>query len=254
VRQPNAGHAAALNRGIAEARFEWIARMDHDDRCAPDRLGAQRRFLVEHPDVHLLGSHATEIDEMGRSIGYLSIGPASAAEFAALRASNDVIALIHPSVMFRRDTVLSVGGYRVPDSFADIDLWSRVADQHRVMVIARPLIEYRVHAASMTNARFMEMQRGLRLVRARQAARRRGAPEPSYDEFAATERQQTLPGRLARGRTDWALLLSKRALTHWNSGRRSRALIELSGSCALRPVASARRVTQRVMRARTSQS
>jgi glycosyltransferase involved in cell wall biosynthesis len=249
VRQPNGGHAAALNRGIAEARHEWVARMDHDDRSLPERLAKQLAFLAENPDVHVLGSYAVAIDAVGRPMSFLSVGPVNATMFNALRASNDIISVIHPSVMMRKSTVMELGGYRTPDSFADIDLWSRVADRHRVQVLPQALLEYRVHLSSMTNARFMEMQRGIRLVQARQSARRRGVVEPTYEQLVASERAQPIAQRLARARVDWSLLLSKRALMRWHEGRRAHAAVDVVGATLLDPLTFLRRLADRQRRA-----
>jgi hypothetical protein len=226
--------------------------MDHDDRCVPERLATQLQFLIEHPDVHVLGSYAVAIDAGGRPMSYLSVGPANAKTFDTLRESNDIISVIHPSVVMNKCTVLAVGGYRTPDSFADTDLWSRIADQHRIQVVPEALLEYRVHLSSMTNARFMEMQRGIRLVRARQSARRRGVAEPTYEQLLDAERAEPVRRRLTRARADWSLLLSKRALMRWHGGRRAHAIADLVGATVLDPLTFLRRFVQRLRRGKTA--
>ena len=45
----NRGLVGALNAGLAEARGEWIARQDADDRCRADRLERQKQLLIESP-------------------------------------------------------------------------------------------------------------------------------------------------------------------------------------------------------------
>jgi glycosyltransferase involved in cell wall biosynthesis len=46
---------AALNAGIAAANGAFIARMDGDDISSPDRFEIQHAFLIENPDVVLVG-------------------------------------------------------------------------------------------------------------------------------------------------------------------------------------------------------
>src|SRR5205814_1540765 len=42
--------------GIDRARGEWIARMDADDLCGPDRLACQMAFLEAHPECAFVGT------------------------------------------------------------------------------------------------------------------------------------------------------------------------------------------------------
>jgi glycosyltransferase involved in cell wall biosynthesis len=51
VYQPNAGHAAARNAGIAIAKGEFIAPLDADDLWAPNKLSVQIDYLLKHPEV-----------------------------------------------------------------------------------------------------------------------------------------------------------------------------------------------------------
>jgi glycosyltransferase involved in cell wall biosynthesis len=54
----NTGVAEALNRGLQETRgTPFVARMDADDLCAPDRLVRQVQFLEAHPHVAAVGSN-----------------------------------------------------------------------------------------------------------------------------------------------------------------------------------------------------
>jgi glycosyltransferase involved in cell wall biosynthesis len=50
VDQPNAGVGAARNRGIAEARAQYVALLDHDDLWAPDKLAVQVAYMDAHPE------------------------------------------------------------------------------------------------------------------------------------------------------------------------------------------------------------
>lgn len=58
-----------LNRGLNIARGQYIARMDGDDICSPERLAKQLQFLLDHPQYSLVGSHVYTIDANGTQIG-----------------------------------------------------------------------------------------------------------------------------------------------------------------------------------------
>ena len=57
------------NRGLAEARGQFICRFDADDICEPFRVERELAFLQSHPDVEVVGSALTVIDERSSVIG-----------------------------------------------------------------------------------------------------------------------------------------------------------------------------------------
>ena len=67
----NLGLSARLNQGIAMAKGKYIARMDHDDICHPERFLHQVTFLEDHPEVDLLSTQCVIIDERDRLRGAL---------------------------------------------------------------------------------------------------------------------------------------------------------------------------------------
>jgi len=69
----NIGLAARLNMGIDAAQGKYIARMDQDDICFPDRLLKQVQFMETHQDVDLLGSSVVVFKENGIALGRLPV-------------------------------------------------------------------------------------------------------------------------------------------------------------------------------------
>ena len=63
VDKPNGGIVSALNAGLAECRGEFIARMDGDDLCLPDRFERQVAYLQQHREMGVVGGWAEVIDE-----------------------------------------------------------------------------------------------------------------------------------------------------------------------------------------------
>jgi len=140
----NIGLIGTLNRGLDMAAGRYIARMDADDVSAPERLEKQVQYLEAHPDVHVLGSMVNLINEHGKVFGAITGYPKDA----------DVIhryllrecCLIHPSVMFRKDTVLGADGYSTSTRHAeDYDLWLRLSDHHKIANLPDKLVSYRMH-------------------------------------------------------------------------------------------------------------
>ena len=131
-----------LNRGLELAAAELVARMDADDISLPLRLEKQVAFLSDHPHVAVLGGAAETFHSHGE-IRQEIRHPTEPSEVAAAMEKNS--SLVHPSVVMRRDVVLSLGGYRAPFPAAeDYDLWLRVMEQHQIANLPDVILRYRI--------------------------------------------------------------------------------------------------------------
>lgn len=139
--EQNIGLTRSLNRGLAVARGEYIARMDADDVSLPERLAVQVAFLEEHPDVGLVGSPPFVVDAQG-GIKHVEPVPIDDLEIKWLLLFHNTFA--HSSVMFRRNVLNAVGPYSAEKIVAqDYDLWVRIARNFTVTNIPLPLIHWR---------------------------------------------------------------------------------------------------------------
>jgi glycosyltransferase involved in cell wall biosynthesis len=146
----NLGLVPTLNRGLELARGELIARQDHDDLSAPERLQKQVDFLRDHRDHVLVGTEAFATGEDGKK-AYRLLRPLSPESIRWYLCFDN--AFIHSSVMFRRDVIQrDFGGY--PRSFhsEDYALWSRAARARPTANLPEPLLLYREHVASVTGS------------------------------------------------------------------------------------------------------
>lgn len=140
----NIGLIGTLNRGLDLATGRYVARMDADDISGSERLEKQVRFLETHPDVHVLGTMVNLINEEGKVFGAITGYPKDADEIHRYLLRE--CCLIHPSVMFRKDTVLAAGGYSASAQHAeDYDLWLRLSDRHKIANLPEKLVSYRMH-------------------------------------------------------------------------------------------------------------
>lgn len=141
----NAGLSRCLNQGISEARGEFIARMDADDRCSADRFSLQLLFLRNHPEIDVVGANAEIVDRNGNPLTSTSM-PLTHEEIRSRIVRLNP--LIHPTVMMRTGFVTAMSGYdgRLRRK-QDYDLWLRGVDTHRYANIEKPLIRYRIKQA-----------------------------------------------------------------------------------------------------------
>ena len=131
LRQPALGLVAALNAGLAAAHGEFIARMDADDECHPERLARQAAWLQAQPELGVVSCLVEFGGDRAARAGYaLHVdwlnSLADAGEIALNRFVESPLA--HPSVMFRRELVEKHGGYRTGDFPEDYELWLRWLD------------------------------------------------------------------------------------------------------------------------------
>ena len=140
--QPPLGIVAALERGRAEAKGRYLARMDADDHSLPGRLDAQLRLLEVDAGLGAVGGGALLRDALGsgmqRYVDWLNqiVDP-----MQELLVESP---LSHPAVTMRAQAVAAVGGYRSGAFPEDYDLWLRlVAGGWRLGAVPEPVVRLR---------------------------------------------------------------------------------------------------------------
>lgn len=149
VSRENRGLINTLNEGIQLAKGELIARMDADDISLSERFARQVAFLSEHKDVIVLGTKTILIDADSAQIGEFGQWCQHEEIDAALLQGRGA-AIVHPSVMMRKQNLLEVGGYSEDFPAAeDIDLWLRLAEKGRIANVPEVYLYYRQHLESV---------------------------------------------------------------------------------------------------------
>lgn len=117
------GIVPALNTGLLNSQGKYIARQDADDYWYPEKLEKQINFMLDNPDIDILGTQIRILDknlnvsknQEKRPLDNVSI------KSCLLNAMN-VIA--HPSVLFKKSIFLRTGFYSDIYPFAeDYELW-----------------------------------------------------------------------------------------------------------------------------------
>jgi len=115
--------AYSLNRCLAAAKGELVARMDGDDISCPDRLQKQVAFLHEHPEVVLVGTAMRRMID-GKEYGVPICCPSRPDRFSP-RSST---VFNHATIMAYKHVYDALGGYTVlprTERGQDLDLWFR---------------------------------------------------------------------------------------------------------------------------------
>jgi len=180
-RTEHAGLVSQLNQGLAEARGEFIARMDADDISHPARFERQLAYLDAHPDCVAVGTGPDEVDPERRIIQKLDIRTEHR-EIESRLMQGDGGALIHASALYRTDALRSIDGYRKEFEYGEvIDLHLRLAEFGRLANLPESLYEYRQHFAGVCFTRTLEV-RSKQDAGIREALLRRGLDPKSAPE------------------------------------------------------------------------
>ena len=144
----NKGLIYSLNRGIAEASGEYIARMDADDVCVNTRFEKQVHYMDAHPDVGVLSSDYFSFNEISKRYMHSINGDSKIRTFLLFTAT-----VCHPTLMIRK-SVLETNGLSYSTSakhVEDFDLWTRLALHTKFATINEALLLYRDHASQVSH-------------------------------------------------------------------------------------------------------
>jgi len=118
------GLAYALNLCLNYCKeYEFIARMDDDDYCYPERFEEQLKFLNEHENISFVGSNTYIYD------GEKIVGDRILKEFPLKKDLIWNSPFIHPTIMFRAKPLYDSDCYRVSNETTrgqDYDLFMRM--------------------------------------------------------------------------------------------------------------------------------
>ncbi len=159
VTKPNSGIVDSLNLGISISQGAFIARMDGDDICDPDRFKSQIEYFSEHPECVVLGTRVRIIDKTGaavRTTRSVKWRQTDGTEFPL-----GGITLCHPSVMFRKSAFDKTRGYsNLYYASEDYELWYQMSKFGTVAELFAVLLSYRVHSESISMKKLSQQRFG----------------------------------------------------------------------------------------------
>ncbi|MGB6298578.1 MAG: glycosyltransferase [Rivularia sp. (in: cyanobacteria)] len=153
----NAGLSASRNRGISQAKGEYISFIDADDLWTPDKLQAQWQALQENPQAAVAYSWTDYIDESSK---FFKLGrriKVNGDAFSKLLLFNFLENGSNPLIC--QKALEKVGGFDESLTAAeDKDMWLRLAANYEFVCVEKPQILYRTSTTSMsTNLKRQEV-------------------------------------------------------------------------------------------------
>lgn len=239
----NGGPSAARNAGTKAASGEYIAYLDADDIWVPEKLAVQYAALESYGLPAFSFTDFRQFDDRGVYNAKSELRRRSGFRKTAgrTRGQADILITAHgdrpvlyesyilPSTaLVRRSEVLAVGGFdETLRAAEDYEFFLRLYNLVPAVVVMKPLLLYRQHAAQATS-NAMSMKSGLFDVATRVAASPQRYPAADVKYIAATDylRQYALGLKQARlGHFDAAVLSFERSCAARLTARASFALL-----------------------------
>ncbi|MFY9256146.1 MAG: glycosyltransferase family A protein [Fuerstiella sp.] len=224
VVQENAGPAVARNRGVAEARYNWVAFLDSDDLWEPNKLARQFETAASS-DADVIYTNATNFGDVSH-VGDLRLVPENMPAgdvFEALLMDNFITM---SGGMLRKSLIQAVGGFRSKfRGTEDWDLWLRIAATGATFQpVLEPLTLYRWRSDSLSK-NFVRMKELRESTLEAALKSKRGQQTPQHIKanakanVAATSAWsvEQVDQRQARIWYAQALLRAPWRLDHWKS-------------------------------------
>ena len=148
VRQENAGVSAARNRGIEEARGEYVAFLDADDEWMPEYLSVQYELVQKYPQCDVFVTNYEFHNEDGvvtpTRINKLSFDTEDGIldnYFEVAISSTPPISSI--SIMMRKECMHKIGGFPVGVTLGeDLLTWARLVCKYHIAYTRKVMAIY----------------------------------------------------------------------------------------------------------------
>lgn len=154
----NQGIEKALNYGLKIIEkapgYKYIGRLDSGDFCVTNKFKKQVDYLEKNPDVYLLGTWGNIIDEFSNHLYYLK-HPVGYEEIQKKMYINSCF--IHPSVVFRKEVLRTVGCY--PENYKsaeDYAYFFNIMKRYKVENLPEVLLNYVISENSISSIKRKE--------------------------------------------------------------------------------------------------
>lgn len=163
----NLGLIKTLNIGLKLAKGDYVARMDADDICHPNRIRKQISFLQKNPQYDMVSTCAYVISARGKVLGAMGNHGCYDSNSSAFLCFWDN-PFIHPSVMIKRSVITQ---YFYSDKeealhVEDYYLWLKLIEAgYRIRILPEKLLNYRINPVGVSQSNsLMQAGRSLKLA------------------------------------------------------------------------------------------
>lgn len=153
VVQKNAGPGAARNRGVADAKSEWVAFLDADDYWHSDHLFMLSELIKEYPQVGMVSTSCVNVEKDVKNKlftkRYSGASGFIVEDFFRLSAL-DGIPVNSSSVAVNKRVFIELGGFKPLFRGEDIEFWSRLALFYQIAICKQKTAFYDTSAQGIS--------------------------------------------------------------------------------------------------------
>ncbi len=146
IKASHKGYLGALERASLEAKGKWLARMDSDDVCPPDRIEKQIDFLLKHPECVFL---TTSYGIVTPNNKYLS--PAESSKWTYIEPSDITFGkkpFCDAATIFNREIAVKIGYDKKIE--LESPIWYRLLKFGKGAILEEPLYYVRWRMGSLS--------------------------------------------------------------------------------------------------------
>ena len=152
----NSGLASARNFAINKARYTWIAIIDHDDLCLPNRLQIHFDQIYDNPNSKLFFANTIHFNDLGHQIRKnFDIFDMKKIKLSKGYASQSLLKegcfIDSESVVFNKDAAIEVGKFKERLLYiADYEFFIRMGAKYDFSYSEAIVSKWRVHEKQAT--------------------------------------------------------------------------------------------------------
>ena len=172
---------SSLNKAIELAKGKYIARMDADDICLPERLEKQYEFMEKNPSIALSSCRFMTMKNAVISSGGCGGKCDNESIKALLLVTNPIL---HPGIIAKADVIRSLGYDKNFTCTEDMELWTRfVLEGFKIEILPEYLMIYRLHDKQITETTLEKQHKEVISIQKNYFAKILKAMDSSQEEF-----------------------------------------------------------------------